>query len=358
MQSIDFQNILRDEFQKFLSINMLSPPPSSNLLPTHSALQHSSPVAGNISHEAFQINQGAAAVPQASSSFPPAPVIAAANHLSLPESLFNNLMQPSPTTVLSPTSTSRSLPPLPRNILDQIQAGKFVKSDDLLPAVSPLNTDEYSIKINSASGGDPSISLVPNRQNRPRVVDFHTWLTAWNSYLQAMAFYHPTQVTDLIHYQSVFTRFASQYTFSACFAYDRLFRHAMANNPTLSWARVDDDLFTRYLRGAPLRTICFSCHNYGHMSTNCPLRNPVRQPTAATSINHTDLVATSPHNLQVSNQPFRAPQTAIHRSRQTCRYFNYGQCTFSGCQYAHQCRNCFGNHPQSRCTARRGGFNQ
>ena len=97
-------------------------------------------------------------------------------------------MQPSPTTVLSPTSTSRSLPPLPRNILDQIQAGKFVKLDDLLPAVSPLNTDEYSIKINSASGGDPSISLVPNRQNRPRVVDFHTWLTAWNSYLQAMAF--------------------------------------------------------------------------------------------------------------------------------------------------------------------------
>ena len=262
--SIDFQNILRDEFQKFLSINMLSPPPSSNLLPTHSALQHSAPVAGNISHEAFQINQGAAAVPQASSSFPPAPVIAAANHLSLPESLFNNLMQPSPTTVLSPTSTSSSLPPLPRNILDQIQAGKFVKLDDLLPAVSPLNTDEYSIKINSASGGDPSISLV---QNRPRVVDFHTWLTAWNFYLQAMAFYHPTQVTDLIHYQSVFTRFASQYTFSVCFAYHRLFRHAMANNPTLSWARVDDDLFNRYLRGAPLRTICFSCHNYGH--TGC-----------------------------------------------------------------------------------------
>ena len=120
------------------------------------------------------------------------------------------------------------------------------------------NIDEYSIQINSAYGGDPSVSLVPNLQNCPRVIDFHTWLTAWNVYLQAMAFYNPTRVTELIHCQSLFTGFASQHTFSACLAYDRLFRYSMANNPMSSWGRVDDDIFNRFLRGAPLRVLCYS----------------------------------------------------------------------------------------------------
>ena len=142
-------------------------------------------------------------------------------------------MQPSPLNGSSsgPPSSS-TLPPLPQNILDQIKAGKFVKFNDLLPAISPLNNDNYYIHINSVSGGKPPVSLAPNRRNRPRIIYFHTWLTAWNSYLQAMIFYHPTTATELIHYQSVFTRFGPQYSFSACFAYDRLFPHSMSNNPS------------------------------------------------------------------------------------------------------------------------------
>ena len=72
----------------------------------------------------------------------------------------------------------------------------WIKFGNLSPAISPLNNDDYSIQINSVSGGEPSVSLVPNHRNRPRIIDFHTWLTAWNSYFQAMVFYHPTRVTE------------------------------------------------------------------------------------------------------------------------------------------------------------------
>ena len=183
--------------------------PATNLIPTYSASHQSVPVAGNISQETSHSHQGATAVPQVRSSSS-VPVMSSSNNLpnnlQLPDSLFNVLMQPSSTNNLPFERSSSSLPPLPQNILEQIQAGKFVKFDDLLPAVSSLNNiDEYSIQINSASGGDPSVSLVPNRQNHHRVIDFHTWLTAWNVYLQAMAFYHPTRVSELIHYQSLFT---------------------------------------------------------------------------------------------------------------------------------------------------------
>ena len=122
---------------------------------------------------------------------------------------FDTLMQPSKTNNLPFESSESSLQLLPQNILDQVEACKYVKFDDLLPAVSSLNNiDEYWIQINSASSRDPLVSLV---QSRTRVIDFHTWLTAWNFYLQAMELYHPTRVTEHIHYQSLFTGFATQY---------------------------------------------------------------------------------------------------------------------------------------------------
>ena len=98
--------------------------------------------------------------------------------------------------------------------MEQIQSGKFVNFDLLLPATSPLSVGDYTIKVNSA-GSEPSVSLVPREQSRPRIIDFYSWLTAWNYYLQAMSFCHPTRVPELITYQSIIVRFACQYTFTS-----------------------------------------------------------------------------------------------------------------------------------------------
>ena len=119
-------------------------------------------------------------------------------------------------------------------VLEQIQSGKCVNFDLLLPATSPLPVEDYTIKVNSA-GSEPSVSLVPRAQSRPRIIDFYSWLTmtAWNYYLQAMSFYHPTRVPELIMYQSIIVRFACQYTFASWYTYDKLFRYQMANHPMI-----------------------------------------------------------------------------------------------------------------------------
>ena len=87
----------------------------------------------------------------------------------------------------------------------------------------------------------------------------------------------------------------------------------MANNASLSWARVDDDIFNRYLRGAQLRSICFSCNNYGHLSTNCPLRTARARQDTLTNVSppppsdSSRSIVNNNSFSTTSNQPFRAP---------------------------------------------------
>ena len=183
--------------------------------------------------------------------------------------------------IASSSTSPHHLPPLPQSILEQIRSGKFVNFDLLLPAVAPLASDEYTIKVNS--GSEPSVLLVPRAQSRPRVFDFFTWLTAWNNFFQAQAFYFPHRLMELIHYQSLITKFACQYAFTAWYLYDKLFRYTMANNPSLTWATVDDDLFNQYIRGATLPSLCYHCHSYGHLAYHCPMRGSDHRVTSSAS---------------------------------------------------------------------------
>ena len=262
----------------------------------------------------------------------------------LPPSItMSNLFSPLNTATATTTTGSPVLPPISSAVLEQIQARKFIKFDSLLPATSPLTLDEYVIKV--SSGLEPAVSLVPKAQNRPRVYDFHTWMSAWNNFLQAMSYYHPQCISDLLWYQSTITSFASQYSFSAWYTYEQLFRYHMANDHTLSWGTVDNELFNRFLRGASLRANCFSCRNYGHIASNCPLRSSASGSSSTENFQQTQML------------PFRAPQrNQFFRDnrctqRLTCRFFNNnGQCTSTNCQFEHVCQGCFGPHPQFKCT--------
>ena len=354
IRSTEFQSVLRQELQSILdslitpALPTSTPEPINNVLPT--SIPNSA--TGNIElpQQQNQIHQGTGTAP-----LPFSEDIAAINTTN---SLINSLLaaqsQPS-----SSHQRSATLPALPKSVLDLIRDCKFINFDDLLPAVAPLNMDEYSIKIgpSTLSGDSPSVSLIPNRRARSRVTDFYTWSTAWNNFLQALSVFRPQLLPSLIHYQSLITKFACQYSFSAWFTYDRLFRYTMANNASLSWARVDDDIFNRYLRGAQLRSICFSCNNYGHLSTNCPLRTlrtaRARQDTSTNVSPPSDSSRSIINNNNFSttpNQPFRAPQRFRNQpSQYVCRFYNSGQCTYANCRYMHRCRICSGAHPQSSC---------
>ena len=77
---------------------------------------------------------------------------------------------------------------------------------------------------------------------------------------------------------------------------------------------MDDDIFNKYLRGAQFRSICFSCNNYGHLSTNCLLRTTkARQDTLTNASPPSD----STHGIVTNNsitaptQPFRAHSDSV-----------------------------------------------
>ena len=224
-----------------------------------------------------------------------------------------------PNSALFRAPTPSSLLPLPQNVLEQIQSGKFFNFDLLLPATSPLSVEDYTIKVNIA-GSEPSVSLVPRAQSRPRVIEFYSWLTAWNYYLQATSFYHPTRVPELIMYQSINVRFSCQYTIASWYAYDKLFRYHMANHPMMPWSQVDDDFFNRYLRGTPLRVLCFSCCNYGHLASSCPTRS--------TNTNLPSPSSSSSTSPSYQGPPFRdppsIPTSASHHHSRLNHYSHVG----------------------------------
>ena len=227
-----------------------------------------------------------------------------------------------------PPHSAATLPPLPQNIIQQIQSGKFVRFESLLLSAPPLSADEYTIQVAASNSSEPTVSLVPRHHNRPAINDFITWMSAWNNFVQALLVSSPELSSDLWQYQSLITRFASQYVFSAWYTYDQLFRYQMANNPRLSWATFDDNLFNMNIRGATLRPLCFSCHQYGHLSGQCPS-------------------ASRPHTTPIASRrpPFPAPQhTPI------CRYFNSNECFVQQCRYSHKCSLCQGNHPAYKCS--------
>ena len=239
-------------------------------------------------------------------------------------------------------STSQSvegMPPLPQSVIDKIKNGEFVNFDLLLPNRSPVQSDEYTFKV--IGGSTPSVALVPNNQKKPKVTDFNSWMVAWNNFIRSYGIFHPNRLHELIRYQAIICDLASQYTFSAWSQYDQMFRYQLAYNPELSWHRIDDDLYNRYVRGATLLSLCYLCKGFGHFASSCPNR---------------------PASSSASLQPFRAPQQqrSGHLARgsepintQTCHFYNdNGQCTHSRCRFAHQCRVCFGAHPNCQCPKR------
>ena len=165
---------------------------------------------------------------------------------------------------------SSAVPAIPKSAIDKIRSGEFVNFDSLLPNHSPVAHDEYTFKV--IGGSSPSVSLVPKNQNKPKVTNFNLWMVSWTNFFRTYIIFWPHRVSELVRYQATICDFANQFTFAAWSGYDRMFRYRMATDQSLSWSRVDDDLYNRYLRGASLQTLCYVCRNFGHLANTCPLR--------------------------------------------------------------------------------------
>ena len=254
-------------------------------------------------------------------------------------------------------SSATDLPVLSKSTMEKIRNEEFINLDSLLPNFTPMTQEDYSFRF--VGGMDsPTVSLVPKDQSRPKISNFNSWMVSWSNFMRAYVHFHSHRVHELIKYQSIMCDFAGQFSFSAWINYDRMFRLRLAQDPSLSWARVDDDIYNRFLRHAPLQNVCFLCRNFGHYSSNCHLRaggsGSGSSPFRASQRAGASFRESSTASADRSGDPPLRPQGPVAPAarRYTCNYFNAGGCSSRACRFEHICASCFGKHSASRCPKR------
>ena len=80
------------------------------------------------------------------------------------------------------------------------------------------------------------------KQSR-EVEDLATWLEAWNRYLCVRVASSPTTALELAKYQTLMGMFFTHHQAEQCIHYDDLFRRAAAQDPTLRWDAIKEDIY-------------------------------------------------------------------------------------------------------------------
>ena len=263
---------------------------------------------------------------------------------------------------------SSSVPSMPGKYILQIKKGEFVNFHSLYTAITTgmAHGQEYTIALPSDNNWADTDSRQPTVAIRPRhasnrITSFVAWSRTWNDYLRVFVFYRPHLFNQLLHYQSIIAGFANIYPTEAWLAYDADFRQSVANNPSLRWDRIDDEIFNRRLRSVsairpstsrtPTSTgslICYRCGQEGHMARRCTRSYAQRGSRASFGghSNHPANLGVSTVSSTSSTQPFQAPQRQRPR---ICFAYNDGRFCRVGCQWGHRCSQCNGSHPRFAC---------
>ena len=155
-------------------------------------------------------------------------------------------------SVLLPSISQGSLPPLSAKLMKSIQNKEFIDLNSLLPNAlydNSVNPGRFSFTIDP-SDSTSKVSVSPSTQNKQKINNSVSWFEAWNIYIQAMVNFHPELAKDMLAYQESICTFQRTYPVSAWLRYDTAFRMNIGLNKSLSWARLDEYAFTRFLRCA------------------------------------------------------------------------------------------------------------
>ena len=218
-------------------------------------------------------------------------------------------------------------PPLPRRWVNRIKQGKFHK---LLP---PTDTPPV------VAAGQAKTQRHKKKETRT-ITDLASWLEAWNRYLCARLTFHPSMALELAKYQTLMAMLFANYPAAACLHYDRLFRYAASQDPSLRWDTVKEDVYVWCLtRRAPS-----PIPTPGHSTQD-------RRP--GTYLPFRDRPPISSRLGPPTNTPDRVTHTAT--GREICRRYNASRCTRGDeCLFAHICwvPGCYGAHPAKGCPKR------
>ena len=104
-----------------------------------------------------------------------------------------------------------------------------------------------------------TLALVPSQCKKCRINGLSSWLEAWNVFLGSTLSLYPQLAPDLLAYQDQVCKFSRKFKASAWLMYDTAFQYMAASNTTLTWAKVNEQLYNDILKEETL-PYCINCH--------------------------------------------------------------------------------------------------
>ena len=228
---------------------------------------------------------------------------------ALPQSLFTPGMA-------SPLGLSR---PVDKTLEDKILRGEYIDFALLLPdTLYQSQTPEIQLRLDDSSSGPMGSRVTMVRKKKPVIDTFPKWLDAFMTYMLILVNAYPRRALELIKYQQIISRAVAKFKGLAWLSYDQQFRRRAAYDLSLSWDKVDLELWTVTFAGLA-KPHCNVCSSPYHAEDVCP---------------SADL-----------NRKSRRPQSV-------CFDFNKSSgCRRRNCSFPHVCRRCYSStHPAPECT--------
>ncbi len=245
--------------------------------------------------------------------------------------LLTNLLHQTPgghVAVARGVYIGEGLAPVPRKLADRIWKWEFIDMGELLPEFWGLD---------GKSG-------LPQRKTRV-VAEILTWIQCFSAYVSVQSAQHPEATPELMAYMAMIVRASQDFKDLAWVRYDTGFRRQAALTKNQMWSRINTTLysmcFTSSFRGGSAR--CELCFGTTHGTSECALQgDPDPEMRDRVKAVESTLLALT------TKQP-RRPSEPVQRSGQVCRLFNQGRCNYARCKHAHECMQCQGPHPMTRC---------
>ena len=167
---------------------------------------------------------------------------------------------------------------------------------------------------------------------------------------------YPSQISDLMAYQSTIVKCAKCYQGLAWVAYDMEFRRKAAKSKSLDWGTIDQSACAKFFTGSPMPLVrCHVCLEE-HPTQQCPQTvNPFMLPQMW-MLHNPQYQQQSKQPIQFQRQHDAAPSemsTPCTRSPDLWSFYSVlgNRCNLQNCSYQRACSACGGGNNCAQCSS-------
>ena len=197
----------------------------------------------------------------------------------LPSASTQNPFKPG---LASPLGLSR---PVDKTMEDKTLRGEYIEFALLLPdTLYQSQSPEIQLRLDDSSSGPMGSPVTMVRKKKPFIDTFPKWLDAYMTYMLVLVNAYPRRALELVKYQQIISRAVAKFKGLAWLSYDQQFRRRAAYDLSLSWDKVDLELWTVTFAGLA-KPHCNACLSPYHTEDVCPsagLNRKSRRPQTAT----------------------------------------------------------------------------